>query len=108
MPDIFCKIIAGEIPSQKIAEGDEWIAIHDIHPKAPVHALIIPKKHIVSVAELGTGDRELAGTLLLAVRQVGEKLGIAKDGYRVMISHGQHGGQEVPHLHVHVLGGKQL
>ena len=108
MSDIFCKIIAGDIPAERILDEEDLIAIHDIHPKAPVHVLIIPKKHIASVADLETHDKELAGTLLFAVRQVGEKLGIAKDGYRVMISHGQHGGQEVPHLHIHVLGGKQF
>ena len=106
--DIFCKIIAGEIPSQLVAEDTDWIAINDIHPKAPVHVLIIPRKHIASIADLETEDQSLAGKLMLAVRQVGEKLGIAKNGYRVMISHGEHGGQEVPHLHIHVLGGKRL
>ncbi len=106
--DIFCKIIAGEIPSDKIAEGKDWIAINDIYPKAPIHFLIIPKKHIGSVADLEENDALLAGNLMLAVRKVAELKKIAKSGYRVMISHGKHGGQEVAHLHIHVLGGKQL
>ena len=108
MPDIFCKIIAGEIPSERVAEGDDWIAINDIHPKAPVHVLVIPKKHIATVADVESVDRELMGELMLAVRKVGELKNIAKMGYRVMISHGEHGGQEVPHLHIHVMGGRQI
>ena len=104
MPDIFCKIIAGEIPSDKVAEGTDWIAINDIRPKAPVHVLIIPRAH----AELETVGAELAGKLLIAVREVAQKAGIAKNGFRVIINHGEHGGQEVPHLHIHVLGGKKL
>ena len=104
MADLFCKIVAGEIPSTKIAEGDGWIAIHDIHPKAPVHALVIPKRHV----EFYDVDATLAGALLVGVREVAQKLGIDKKGFRVMINHGEHGGQEVPHLHLHILGGKKL
>ncbi|MDO8584274.1 MAG: histidine triad nucleotide-binding protein [bacterium] len=104
MSDIFCKIIAGEIPAEKIAETSDWVAIHDIHPKAPVHVLVIPKKHV----ELQDIDSALAGTLLVGVREVARKLEIDKAGFRVMINHGEHGGQEVPHLHLHLLGGKKL
>jgi len=104
MTDIFCKIIAGEIPSTTIAEGEDWIAIYDIHPKAPVHALVIPKKHV----EFQDVDATLAGTLLLGVWEIAQKLGIDKNGFRVMINHGEHGSQEVPHLHLHILGGKKL
>lgn len=104
MSDIFCKIVAGEIPSKLVAEDTDWIAINDIHPKAPVHVLIIPKQH----TEFQDVSPQLAGTLLIAARQVAEQLGIAKTGFRVMINHGEHGGQEVPHLHLHILGGKKL
>ena len=104
MSDIFCKIIAGEIPSQRVLEGDDWIAINDIHPKAPVHVLIIPRVH----AELEDISPELAGKLFVAAREVATKLGIAKPGFRVIINHGEHGGQEVSHLHLHVLGGRKL
>lgn len=104
MSDVFCKIIAGEIPSKLIVEDKEWIAIHDIHPKAPVHALIIPRTHV----ELQDVSPELAGTLLVAVRGVARQLGIDKQGFRVIINHGDHGGQEVPHLHLHILGGRKL
>ncbi|MEK7582966.1 MAG: histidine triad nucleotide-binding protein [Patescibacteria group bacterium] len=104
MSDIFCKIIAGEIPAEKIAETADWIAIHDIHPKAPVHVLVIPKQHV----ELQDIDPALAGALLVGVREVARKLEIDKSGFRVMINHGEHGGQEVSHLHLHLLGGKKL
>ena len=102
--DIFCKIIAGEIPSERVAEDADWIAINDIHPKAPVHVLVIPRKHV----EFQDVDANLSGMLLVAARNVAEKLGIDKTGFRVIINHGEHGGQEVPHLHIHVLGGKKL
>ena len=104
MSDIFCKIIAGEIPSKRVAEDKDWIAINDIHPKAPVHVLIIPRLH----TELQDVSPELAGKLLVAARTIAQQTGIDKTGYRVMINHGEHGGQEVPHLHLHVLGGKKL
>lgn len=104
--DVFCKIIAGEIPSEKILDEEDLIAVHDVQPKAPLHALVIPRAHIASLADLQDG--ELAGKLLIATKRVAEKLGIAKDGYRVMINSGLNGGQEVPHLHIHVLGGKKL
>ena len=104
MSDIFCKIISGEISTEKIAETSDWIAIHDIHPKAPVHALVIPKKHV----ELQDVDAMTAGTLIVGIREVAQKLGIDKTGFRVIINHGDHGGQEVPHLHLHLLGGKKL
>ncbi len=102
--DIFCKIVAGEIPSTKILEDDDWIAINDIHPKAPVHVLIIPRKH----TELQNVSPELAGKLLVAANTIAQHTGIDKTGFRVIINHGEHGGQEVPHLHIHVLGGKKL
>jgi histidine triad (HIT) family protein len=105
---IFCKIIRGEIPSQRVAEGGEWIAIRDINPAAPVHVLVIPRRHVDSVAALDDGDGALAGALLLAARDVARQEGVADTGYRTVINTGQHGGQTVAHLHVHVIGGKQL
>ena len=105
---IFCKIIRGEIPSQPVAEGDDWIAIRDIAPAAPVHVLVIPRKHVDSVAALEDGDAGLAGALLLAARDVARKEGVAESGYRTVINTGGHGGQTVAHLHVHVIGGRQL
>lgn len=105
---IFCRIVRGEIPSQPVAEGDEWIAIRDINPAAPVHVLVIPRRHIESVSALEDGDGALAGTLLLAARDVARQEGVAESGYRTVINTGGHGGQTVAHLHVHVIGGRQL
>ena len=94
--------------SDIVLEDTDWIAINDIRPKAPVHILVIPRRHITTVADLTEGDAKLAGRLLVATRLVAEKAGIDKKGFRVIISHGEDGGQEVPHLHIHVLGGKKL
>ena len=105
---IFCRIVAGEIPSQRVLEGDDWIAIRDINPAAPVHVLVIPRRHVDSVATLEDGDAELAGGLLLAARDVARQEGVAESGYRTVINTGPHGGQTVAHLHVHVIGGRQL
>ena len=105
---IFCKIVEGQIPSPRVLEGDEWIAIRDINPAAPVHVLVIPRRHVASVAALEDGDGALAGTLLLAARDVARQEGIAESGYRTVINTGGHGGQTVAHLHVHVIGGRQL
>ena len=105
---IFCRIVAGEIPSQRVLEGDDWIAIRDINPAAPVHVLVVPRRHVDSLAALGDGDRELAGALLLAARDVARQEGVAESGYRTVINTGTEGGQTVAHLHVHVIGGRQL
>ena len=104
MSDVFCKIIAGEIKADVVAEDTDWIAINDIRPKAPVHVLIIPRTH----TELQDVTAELAGSLLVASRTIAKQTGIDKTGFRVIINHGEHGGQEVPHLHIHVMGGKKL
>ena len=105
---IFCKIVRGDIPSPRVLEGDDWIAIRDINPAAPVHVLVIPRRHVESVAALEDGDGALAGDLLLAARDVARSQGIAESGYRTVINTGGHGGQTVAHLHVHVMGGRQL
>jgi len=105
---IFCRIVRGEIPSPRVLEGDDWIAIRDINPAGPVHVLVIPRRHVESVATLEDGDGALAGTLLLAARDVARQEGIAESGYRTVINTGEHGGQSVSHLHVHVIGGRQL
>ncbi|MBD0321318.1 MAG: histidine triad nucleotide-binding protein [Gemmatimonadetes bacterium] len=105
---IFCKIAAGEIPSKLVYEDDAVVAFPDIHPAAPVHLLVVPRKHVQSVAHLADSDGELAGRLMLVARTVAEQAGIAQTGYRVVINVGDEGGQTVPHLHVHVIGGRQL
>lgn len=105
---IFCRIIAGEIPSPRVLENEHLIAIRDIHPAAPTHVLLIPRKHVVSLAELEEGDVELGGRLLLAARQVAEQEGIAESGFRMVVNTGVDGGQTVGHLHLHVMGGRGL
>ena len=106
--DIFCKIINKEIPADLIMEEDDWLAINDIHPQAPSHILIIPKKHISSITDAKEEDTELIGKLLIASKKVAKELGLDKTGFRLIINEGEHGGQLVPHLHVHLLGGKKL
>lgn len=104
---IFCKIVRGEIPSTRVLETDDFIAIRDINPAAPTHVLVIPRRHVDSVATLEDGDAALAGALLIGARDVARREKLDR-GYRVVINTGQEGGQTVAHLHVHVLGGRQL
>ncbi len=105
---IFEKIAAHEIPAQIVWEDDEVIAFHDVDPKAPVHVLVIPKRVIPRLAESCESDRALLGKLLLATRVVAEKLDLLSSGYRVVINSGPDAGESVPHLHLHVLGKRQL
>jgi histidine triad (HIT) family protein len=107
MDCIFCKIAAGTIPSKKVREDDALLAFHDIDPKAPTHILVIPKKHIASLADAKTEDATLLGRLLLAVAEIAQEHGLSK-GYRVVVSTGPEGGQTVDHLHFHLLGGRQM
>lgn len=106
MDCIFCKIIAGEIPAQKVHETDKVLVIRDINPKAPVHDLIIPKTHTLDLNDLD--DKEMAAELLAVTREVAKKEGIDQGGYRLIVNTGKNGGQLVPHLHFHLLGGKNL
>jgi histidine triad (HIT) family protein len=105
---IFCKIIAGDIPSRKIYEDEEMLAFHDITPKAPVHFLLIPKKHIRNIMELEPEDIPLAGRLLHKAQELAREQGCAEEGARFVINCKTHGGQTVDHLHVHILGGRFL
>ncbi len=106
--NIFAKIARGDVPIEIIYE-DEWVlAFRDINPQAPVHALVIPKKPIVNILALGPDDREMAGALLLAAGEVARRLGVAETGVRVVFNAGGDGGQTVPHLHAHVLGGRAM
>lgn len=107
MDCIFCKIVAGNIPSKKVREDDQVFAFHDIDPKAPVHILVIPKKHLTSLAHAEAGDEALLGRLLFATAEIAREQGLSQ-GYRVVISTGSQGGQTVDHLHVHLLGGRQM
>jgi histidine triad (HIT) family protein len=105
---IFCRIAAGEVPSDIVYQDEDFLAFRDILPRAPTHVLIIPKTHIASVAELTEGQQELAGRLIIIANNLAEKEGIAKKGYRLVINCGTEGGQLVPHLHLHLIGGRKL
>lgn len=103
---IFCKIAAGSIPSTEVYSDEEYYAFRDINPAAPTHILIIPRRHFSGVTEAGAGDERLLGTLLLRANRIAEQEGLTKDGFRYVINHGGCGGQTVPHLHLHILGGR--
>ncbi len=103
---IFCKIATGDIPANKLFEDDELIAFHDIHPKAPVHFLIVPKKHIESLFEASPADAGLLGKIMLLAPKLAREQGLAA-GFKTVVHTGKAGGQEVFHLHVHVLGQPQ-
>ncbi len=105
---LFCKIIKGDIPSNKVYEDDEFLACHDINPAAPIHILVIPKKHIKSLADLEKGDEQLMGKIYGIINKIAEEHNFKQDGYRVIVNCGRNGGQEVMHLHFHVLAGKKL
>ena len=103
---IFEKIIARELPAKIIKEDDALIAFHDRNPQAPVHVLVVPKRPIPRIAAAGPEDVTLLGNLLLTAQKIASELGITDSGYRIVINNGSHGGETVPHLHVHVLGGR--
>lgn len=105
---IFEKIAAREIPAKIIHETDDLLAFHDVNPQAPVHILIVPKKHIVRIGEAGEPDADLLGRLLLASCEVARKAGVSESGYRIVINNGRDAGESVPHLHLHLLGGRPL
>ncbi len=104
MDCVFCKIVAGQIPAKKVHEDEELIAFHDIHPWAPVHVLIIPRQHIESLAHVTPGHDALLGRMLGLAPRLMKELGV-DNGFRTLINTGKDGLQEVPHLHMHVIGG---
>ena len=101
---IFCKIVAGSIPCQKVFEDDDILAFKDLSPQRPVHVLVIPKKHIVSLATATAEDAPVLGSMLARANEIATAQG-SPDGFRVIINNGRVGNQEVPHLHMHVVGG---
>jgi len=103
---LFCKIAAGEIPSKKAYEDDLVYAFHDIHPLRPTHVLVIPKRHITSLAQVGAADEPVLGRLLAVAQKLAAENG-STDGFRCIVNTGRVGGQEVPHLHLHILGGPE-
>ncbi len=104
---LFCRIVAGEVPARIVHRDDDVIAFHDTNPQAPTHVLVIPTRHIRSVAELSDADRNVAGHLLLTAARVAGELGL-QAGYRLVTNIGRQGGQHVDHLHVHLLGGRPM
>jgi histidine triad (HIT) family protein len=105
---LFEKIVAREIPAAIVYEDDLALAIRDINPQAPTHILIFPKQPVPRIAEAQAGDQPLLGHLLLKAAEVADKLGLKRGGYRLVINNGADGGETVPHLHVHILGGRPL
>ncbi len=105
---LFEKIAAREIPAEIVYESEDVLAFRDIAPQAPVHVLIVPKKPIPRVAEAGAEDVELLGRLLLASREVARSMGVLDSGYRLVINNGSDAGEAIPHLHIHLLGGRSL
>ena len=108
MDCIFCKIIEKKIDAKIVFENKEIIAFKDIHPLAPVHILIIPKKHIVSINDVNVEDAKLLGDMIIAARNIAKDLDIAENGYKLLFRTGKHGGQEVDHIHLHLIGGAAL
>jgi histidine triad (HIT) family protein len=104
---VFDQIVAGKIPADKVYEDETVLAFNDLHPKAPVHVLIIPKKHINSMAEIEAGDVQLVGHMMEAANIVARKMGIP-GAYKLVINTGESAGQVVMHLHMHLLGGKKI
>lgn len=105
---IFERIIAGEIPAQIVYEDADVVAFRDANPQAPVHALLVPRRVIARIGEVTEHDAALLGRLLVASRAVAGRLGVLDSGYRLVINHGRDAGESVPHLHVHLLGGRAL
>lgn len=105
---IFSKIIRKEIPAQIVFEDDEVLAFRDINPQAPIHILIIPKKPIATLNDLAPEDAPLIGKLFLVAKQLASEMGFAEEGYRTVFNCNRHGGQEVYHLHLHLLAGRQM
>jgi histidine triad (HIT) family protein len=105
---IFCKIVKKEIPAKIEYEDEDMIAFHDLSPQAPIHILIIPKKHIESLDKISESDRELFGNIIFQISRLAKKLGIHESGYRVVNNIGKDGGQTVSHIHFHLLGKRQL
>jgi len=105
---LFCKIADGDIPCNKVYEDDDFLAFHDIHPKAPTHVLVIPKVHIATLADATEQDAALLGSMMDRVRHIADEALHLDAGYRVVLNVREGGGQEVMHIHTHILGGKKL
>ncbi|HSR43413.1 MAG TPA: histidine triad nucleotide-binding protein [Longimicrobiales bacterium] len=105
---LFCRIASGEQEAEVVARGDGWVAFRDINPQAPTHVLLVPRRHVESVDDLEEEDRDLVADLLVAARDVARSEGLATDGYRLVVNTGRKAGQSVSHLHLHLLGGREM
>lgn len=108
MSCLFCKMVAGDIPTNKVYEDDELLAFRDINPQAPTHILIIPKKHIATLNDTSIENQLLLGKIMLKAKELAAEEGLAECGYRVALNCNSHGGQSVYHIHLHLLGGRQM
>lgn len=103
---LFCRIASGEIPAKKVHEDDDVVAFHDINPQAPTHVLVIPRHHIAALDAMTAADVSTLGTTVLKATQIARELGLADDGYRLVVNNGEGAGQTVFHIHIHLLGGR--
>lgn len=108
MDCLFCKILEGEVPAERVYEDDQVIAFRDINPQAPFHCLIIPRKHIATLNDIADDDREVVGHMIQAASKIAQQQGFDQDGYRTVFNCNTHGGQTVYHIHLHLLGGKPM
>ena len=105
---LFCRIVAGDIPAKIAYQDDDVVAFHDINPQAPLHVLVIPRKHIATINDLQADDAEVVGKLFLAAKKIAREAGYEEDGYRVVMNCGADAGQAVFHIHLHLLAGRRL
>lgn len=105
---VFCNIVAGKIPATVLFQDDRVIALRDINPKAPTHILVVPKDHIPTIADIKEEQGDLVAHLIFTANELAKKEGVARSGYRLVVNCGRGGGQEVFHLHIHLLGGRQM
>ncbi|MBI3972342.1 MAG: histidine triad nucleotide-binding protein [Chloroflexi bacterium] len=105
---LFCKIVRGEIPAQIVHKDESVTAFRDINPQAPVHVLVVPNQHVGSVAEIGPGNGALLAAMVVAANRIAEAEGVAGSGYRLVMNVGEAAGMSVPHLHLHLLGGRKM
>ncbi len=105
---LFCRIVAGEIPAERLYQDDAVIAFRDVNPQAPFHCLVIPRRHIATLNDVTPDEAELVGRLLVVAARIASEHGHAEDGYRVAMNANHHGGQSVYHIHLHVLAGRQM
>ncbi|GEM_PF-321307 len=105
---IFCKIVNGEISSRKVYEDEKVLAFHDINPQAPIHILVIPKKHIMTIREVNEDDKDLLFSIIKTCNKIADDMGIGEKGFRIVVNTNPYGGQTVYHLHFHLIGGRQM